>query len=920
VAARLLEALEPRLLFSGYYVNSAAGSGGNGSASSPWNDLASISSYGGFHSGDVVNLTGTFNNQVLILGSADAGITITTSSTSPASIVEPPSFNQTAAIQVSGSSITISGLQLTGPGSTASSDSYYAIWLDNTTAAQMTGETLRNITETGFVFAGLEIYGNSNGFTNTTVSNCSFSNNQVSGIVAESTSSGYAHANLNISNCVTSNNAGHAIYYDAHHSGADQDSYNGGIMISSTNGALVDHCKAFNNCYNSADAVGIWAFNATGVIFQYSESADNKTTTASADGDGFDFDHGVSNSIMQYDYSHGNDGPGYFVCTFGGVVTDTADTIRYCISDDDAQLGGAGILVYGYSQMLIPHPVLGLNVYNNTVLAGAANSSCVAINGLTPTAAGFVTANFLNNIFYSSNGGTLVDCSYYTPSNSNIIFEGNDYWSNGAAGNFLVKWGAGVYSSFASPVSWVASTAQELLLGTLVGTNSDPQLVNESASDLPAGNISNLQLTTSSPLRGAGPDLTSYPFGGIPPYTNYSPYNLAGPAWNGLGGRDYFGNAVARGGSHDIGADQASSLVLTGSPAGDNFYLKEDPVQPNTLNVNGTTYSLTGIDSVVVNGSTGNENFTFDFQNGPLTNGTGLLDRFGVTFHGGSAVNSVTTLDSGSGAASGTPVFFTPGSSGSNSATCSSGIIVVPSGPVQSTAVFTSIRIDAGTEVYFAGPARDRSNKTLVVISSGLTMAGTTGNWTGTLDLGGNDLDYKHGNLAMISNQIHQGWNEQWQVAGGIISSAAAADTTHLTALGSLLNTNTSTVPASAYYNTFDSVTVAATDVLVKYTYIGDANLDGVVSSVDYAMIDNGWLLKLTGWSNGDFNGDGAVNASDYTLIDNAFNTQGASLAAEIARPAKQIASARQVQPVWPNPHGSSRHTLRKRVRVSLIG
>ena len=39
----------------------------------------------------------------------------------------------------------------------------------------------------------------------------------------------------------------------------------------------------------------------------------------------------------------------------------------------------------------------------------------------------------------------------------------------------------------------------------------------------------------------------------------------------------------------------------------------------------------------------------------------------------------------------------------------------------------------------------------------------------------------------------------------------------------------------------------------------------------------------MTGWANGDFNYDAQVNGTDYTLIDNAFNTQGASLAAEVA-------------------------------------
>jgi hypothetical protein len=75
--------------------------------------------------------------------------------------------------------------------------------------------------------------------------------------------------------------------------------------------------------------------------------------------------------------------------------------------------------------------------------------------------------------------------------------------------------------------------------------------------------------------------------------------------------------------------------------------------------------------------------------------------------------------------------------------------------------------------------------------------------------------------------------------------------------------------------------------VLVKYTYYGDANLDGKVDGSDYSRIDNAALNHLTGWSNGDFNYDGVIDGSDYTLIDNAFNRQGAALGS--STPAAEI-------------------------------
>jgi hypothetical protein len=103
VVREVIDALEKRVLFTAYYVNASAADGGNGSASLPWNQLSSISAYTGFHSGDVVNLTGAFNNQTLGLGSAQSGIKITSSATNPAQIVESASFVFTSAIEVNGS-------------------------------------------------------------------------------------------------------------------------------------------------------------------------------------------------------------------------------------------------------------------------------------------------------------------------------------------------------------------------------------------------------------------------------------------------------------------------------------------------------------------------------------------------------------------------------------------------------------------------------------------------------------------------------------------------------------------------------------------------------------------------------------------------------------------------------------------------
>jgi probable HAF family extracellular repeat protein len=63
--------------------------------------------------------------------------------------------------------------------------------------------------------------------------------------------------------------------------------------------------------------------------------------------------------------------------------------------------------------------------------------------------------------------------------------------------------------------------------------------------------------------------------------------------------------------------------------------------------------------------------------------------------------------------------------------------------------------------------------------------------------------------------------------------------------------------------------------VLVKFTYGGDANLDGTLNIDDYTRIDSGVSAGLSGWSNGDFNYDGKINIDDYVVIDGNIGTQG---------------------------------------------
>jgi hypothetical protein len=191
-----------------------------------------------------------------------------------------------------------------------------------------------------------------------------------------------------------------------------------------------------------------------------------------------------------------------------------------------------------------------------------------------------------------------------------------------------------------------------------------------------------------------------------------------------------------------------------------------------------------------------------------------------------------------------------------------------------------SLVVGSGASVLFASGATATDRSVVELGSLSLSTAGF-------LDLGSNDLILHNSSaaaalqsLAGIVTALQSGYNSagggNWN-GPGLSSSAAAGDSTHLTTLGVMLNST---------LGSFDLQTVSNTDVIVKYTYYGDVNLDGRVDGSDYSRIDNGIITHATGWNNGDLNYDGVVNGSDYTLIDNAFNRQ------TMARPSAMLARA----------------------------
>jgi hypothetical protein len=186
-----------------------------------------------------------------------------------------------------------------------------------------------------------------------------------------------------------------------------------------------------------------------------------------------------------------------------------------------------------------------------------------------------------------------------------------------------------------------------------------------------------------------------------------------------------------------------------------------------------------------------------------------------------------------------------------------------------STMHFSNVNIGTGGDVSVAaGGDKLLSTKSLTLGSDS------------TIDLADNDmiLDYTGGTqLPAVQAFINTARNGgAWNGTRGITSSSAAAASPANTTLGAIeASTFTSIYGGGA---TFDGDTLDATMVLVKYTYYGDTDFNGVVNFDDYSRTDAGFNGNRSGWINGDFDGNGVVNFDDYSLIDLAFNTQGAAL------------------------------------------
>jgi hypothetical protein len=293
----------------------------------------------------------------------------------------------------------------------------------------------------GFRVAGVTLSGD----IGTRVTRVRAHDNGFAGIAAGGDDRTRRARDLSIGDCVAENNPGDPKNLDGHSGN--------GIVVSGVDGAVIEYCRAFNNGWDMPRTgngpVGIWAWNADRVTIQHCISHDNKSP--GMDGGGFDFDGGVTNSVMQYNLSYDNVGCGYLLCQYPGAAPWKNNVVRYNVSVND----GRKNLRCGIGLWLGDAGISDAQIYNNTIV-NAVNA--VATLGDVP---GMV---YRNNIFLS--GEDVLDGTF-----TRSRFDNNLYWSTGMG---ALHRDEGVIRQTLE--AWSAATGQEAKDGKPIGLYADPKL------------------------------------------------------------------------------------------------------------------------------------------------------------------------------------------------------------------------------------------------------------------------------------------------------------------------------------------------------------------------------------------------------------------------------------------------------------
>ena len=453
-----------------YYVSATGSDTASGTVSSPWKTLSKVSARA-LAAGDRVFLQGgaTFAGPLTANWSGAAGSPIIVDSYGTGrATIQITNATDPAILVYNRQYLEFRNLRLVGTQMATSTKAGFEAFAD--LAREQPYLVVRGCEATGFK-RGIQVgaWNGTFGFTDVVIENCEAHNNRSEGIFSYGQTTG-SHNNLTIRGCVAHHNRGDA---------ASTGNSGNGILVNGVTGGLVEKCLAYDNGDVGFGSVGIWTYGVSGVTIQYCEVYRQRSSKIS-DGGGFDFDGGTVNSVMQYNYSHDNDGAGYLFAQYGGAMSAygplSGNVVRYNLSKNDGRrLSYGGLTFWGAGGS----DQVGANeIHNNTIYMGGTpadgNPACVSFFG-----SNFSGLRIRNNVFIAADGRMLVNAD--SAMSTTVANHQGNLWFAVSGTTFAIKWGGMTYGSLAD---WRA-TGQEMNGANPIGLSADPRLTARTGSTRP---------------------------------------------------------------------------------------------------------------------------------------------------------------------------------------------------------------------------------------------------------------------------------------------------------------------------------------------------------------------------------------------------------------------------------------------------
>jgi autotransporter-associated beta strand protein len=576
----------------------------------------------------------------------------------------------------------------------------------------------------------------------------------------------------------------------------------------------------------------------------------NNTASATLLPDGGDLNIAVPTSLNVSQTTGADIVAGSNNVNFSGTVTGAQAHVQF-------QNNSTGLTTFSGPVYLSPNTTNGETVNfggsGNILISGQISDA----NGATGSNPGSVVFNGTGTVTVSNSnlytGTTQISSGEVVVASSNAT--GDNPSSTVTLSGGILASSAGSYFTLANTVA-AGGAAHTIVPGGVddVGTLGVAGLITNSNTTL------EFQLGTGSGTISNGSQLILT--GG------------AGSATIGTGTNLEFTGSTAAGNDYELIGDTSGGTVVSGLTLA-NFSLPAAPA--------GQTYSLADLGDFIdlVVASTGPVSLYWDnLGAGSPTNGT-TWDTTNNNWNNSSSATTyadgeaVTFNDSNNGhyfvtlSSTVSPASVTVNSSGNYSIT--GGGLIVATGGFTKTGTSTltlgvgltatGIAINQGKVVLAsnttAGSGWTSTNPVSNINVSSLTIAAN-----GVLDITNNHLIVDYSSIdpmSTILGYLKSGFNNGgWNGATGIISSTAQTKTNGLAySIGW----------ADGADKTGAVKNLTSGEIELKYTLVGDANLDGTVNGSDFSILAANFGLGVTNWDQGNFLYSSSVNGSDFSAL-----------------------------------------------------